>query len=958
MLVIVRRPSRPDQIPAYQHQDRDLISELQGVWFGLLLRESLAGNSWHVASEQDVSDPNLRLPSSMDVLLQGGIDVLFFVLGCALFVFEGERFFRNQYEADGASRAGHDPDLSGFLFVLVFPLLFGSVAVMRIFLATARCQLYYAALRDGILLKFQHKTSYFEPMLLWVYLGLAICIGKALQIMLMGRYSSDGLKALLVLMSPLYYMTSSIFDILYTEFAVCNQHCTVALKVISEEPIQIGSDMVCMSDSTFCGLARRREKITRESRHSAEGEASDGFWALDLAWLGRLLGQRASGAKKLLLLLFDPMQALTFLCLALLTCWVGLKILLHEPRLTNLQVIGGAISSPFAGHVRDYNILVDRVQTMVSVSAQANPKDVTELTMRDSSESDVQWTWGGSIAKAVTLDKDHYPYNLQIDVWDTTAHNSYAVQILKSGFLPESVTVTGRTSSGKTFHRCVPWGFLWLRPWINIPSEVRSVEMSISMAHFVMGIPENSRRAGRFTTHFYPNLTEQECDKQHSLMPWCAVAQATDNGCFVVQQPLWDNCGQAGQEEARHFLRVRSSTLSAELCSDQEHQCRIVEAAEDPVLSFDNISIAKTTDDAEEYSVKLSVKKGSSVLPIVDATNFYRVVDLRLIPGPPRASGLLHFHLSAQNVTTSGVQYSSHGHRWMATIWDSAAFKTEQTMKITAVSFDVDCVLESFQVFAPEGVVPLKVVQPDSIVCRDTPMAEGCADGNGFLPTRAFEIDLNLVRNLIVFKGVYTDSVLHFSGVKRCRAFEGFYGEYETVQMNFEHVTQTHMDLLVHASDGSIETTGHQCENVGQHSLRCAVHVEGRGLGNANLMRRVNLTTIFAEPNCSVRWTAAWDAAYPDLEGLVDSAFPVVPIDPADCSQYDLLAGTTACGGWRPSATTSLDLAPANGAIEEAPDVSLTTVQGYVQCHTFIDAMLQVNIAATGGPPLPPPPPT
>ena len=29
-------------------------------------------------------------------------------------------------------------------------------------------------------------------------------------------------------------MTSSILDILHTEFAVCNQHCTVALQVVSD----------------------------------------------------------------------------------------------------------------------------------------------------------------------------------------------------------------------------------------------------------------------------------------------------------------------------------------------------------------------------------------------------------------------------------------------------------------------------------------------------------------------------------------------------------------------------------------------------------------------------------------------------------------------------------------------------------------------------------------------------
>ena len=32
--------------------------------------------------------------------------------------------------------------------------------------------------------------------------------------------------------------------------------------------------------------------------------------------------------------------------------------------------------------------------------------------------------------------QEHYPYNIKIDAWDTTAHNSYSVQILKSGSVP------------------------------------------------------------------------------------------------------------------------------------------------------------------------------------------------------------------------------------------------------------------------------------------------------------------------------------------------------------------------------------------------------------------------------------------------------------------------------------------------------------------------------------------
>ena len=81
------------------------------------------------------------------------------------------------------------------------------------------------------------------------------------------------------------------------------------------------------------GIQRRLHSVN-PTLSSGDDSASDGFRVLDLAWLGRLLGRRAlpgrrwecvaqceastrhfrTGAKKLLLLLFDPLQALTFLC--------------------------------------------------------------------------------------------------------------------------------------------------------------------------------------------------------------------------------------------------------------------------------------------------------------------------------------------------------------------------------------------------------------------------------------------------------------------------------------------------------------------------------------------------------------------------------------------------------------------------------------------------------------------
>lgn len=912
------------------------------VWFALLLRDSLTGG-WELTSEEQVSDPNLRLPSSMDILLQGAIDVLFFVLGCALFVVEGERFFRRQ------DRTGEDPDLSGFVFVLVFPLLFGSVAVMRIFLATARCQLYYAALRDGILLKFKHKPSYFEPALLWVWLGVAICIGKAFQIMLMGSlHFGQGLKALLVMMSPLYYMTSSILDILHTEFAVCNQHCTVALQVVSDaEPIQIGANMVCMSDGAFCSVARQRADISRQrSIEEGDDSASDGFRVLDLAWLGRLLGRRATGAKKLLLLLFDPLQALTFLCLAVLTCYMGLRILLHQPMLADLQVIGGSLSSPFARHVNDYNILVDRMQSMISVSAQANPKDVTELAMHDSSEPGVQsqWTWGSSIAKAVTLDKEHYPYNIKIDAWDTTAHNSYSVQILKSGFLPESVTITGRTDDGRLFHRCIPWGYLWQRPWINVPLEVETVDMSISMAHYVMGIPEN-HRTGRFTTHFMPNMTKQECEKQQLSQPFSAVAHHTVAGCYAVYQPLWSSCGKAGQDEARHFLHLRSAKLIAELCSEKEQVCHSVKRS-GPVLSFRNLSTGDSLDDAAGYEVKLSVNVGRTTLPIVDATNFYRVTDMRFLPGGAHAFTMLSFHLMSDNVSATPLLYGHEAERWTATILDNPAFKTQKTMQLTVVSADTDCAVESMQVRSRmDGTVPLKALELDKRVCARAMWAQGCSNNSGFLPARTFEIDLAYWRDLIVMQGIYSSAQwIHLEGRKRCDSFKGFAAHQEEVHLDFQHVTKVDdLDLVVHVADGSFTTTDVHCHNTQQHVQHCSVHAVRPGfvIDTGDSVSRVNLTMIFNQPNCSVEWKKSWDPAFPHQ--TLSDTLPVVPLDRSAC-KLARLAGAHECRGSRPSTTTTLDLAKESYHVISG-SVSITNVQGYLHCNTFVNAMIEVSIS-------------
>ena len=115
------------------------------VWLVYLLVKATRARTsrWGLLSPSDQSDPHLRLPTALDIVRQLANDVCIFLLGCGLFVIEGERYFRNYQDRSGL----------GYPCLLCFPLAFGGVGVLRIFMAAARCHLYYASLRNGMLLK-------------------------------------------------------------------------------------------------------------------------------------------------------------------------------------------------------------------------------------------------------------------------------------------------------------------------------------------------------------------------------------------------------------------------------------------------------------------------------------------------------------------------------------------------------------------------------------------------------------------------------------------------------------------------------------------------------------------------------------------------------------------------------------------------------------------------------------
>ena len=114
---------------------------------------------WGLSVES--SESQLRPPQTSEIVLRAFTNIFIFLMGCAIFVIEGQRFFR-KYD---------DPSEVAYILVLTFPVLFGCAGVLRIFMAAARSHLYFSSLRHGLLLQL-HGVKFsgdVDALLAWMY---------------------------------------------------------------------------------------------------------------------------------------------------------------------------------------------------------------------------------------------------------------------------------------------------------------------------------------------------------------------------------------------------------------------------------------------------------------------------------------------------------------------------------------------------------------------------------------------------------------------------------------------------------------------------------------------------------------------------------------------------------------------------------------------------------------------
>lgn len=713
------------------------------------------------------------------------------MIGCGLFALEGERLFRTY----------HDPSGVGYILVLCFPLLFGCFAVLRIFLATARCHLYYESLRNGLLLKFHVSSSRFDPLVLWFWLGIIITLGAALKVVWyeQSTFLMD-VQALVVFASPIYYMTSSIMDIQYAENTALKSECILGLSGISkDEPVTVGAknNIVPVHESVFVCLARSKQPVNSTSTTSEDASA-ERLSVSDLRWVAGVSRRTATGVNRLFLLLFDPTLVCTLLCLAMLSCTVCFRKITTKPEMLKLEVIGGVLATGFSPQMQDYSVFLERGGAFVAIHGQVDAAETARFSVLADGVAEANTT-GAVLTQAFMVDhQERYPPQRSFVVADATTSNDYRIQMLHTGLLPSSVTFVAETTTGQTFRRCVPWGFLWTENYITLPGTTTSLSVEVEMLHYISDIPSGRPLGDRFSTIFLPNMTLEHCAHLYYVKQMVATWH-TKHGCWAVVQPSWATCGATRSDLTAQFLTYTNSIVDGKACAKEHAKaksgCVALKAKPGSSTMKASITSFLPKDDYTEFSafsIETLVHQGDlnrsySHMSNEDQYNPSKGIQLSYKPIINYNMFVAYGFIPDVTVWSTGFDFAAgtprsvrmngwqHVKPWRLHVYDSRAFAKAETMTILMISGDLDCSISSAEAEpfrAWEEPIPLKKVDPPSHpTCYFDSESEVCPFG--WKKTTAFELPMEIFR---VYSNMSNWEAMEVVGTRTCASLEQFQG--------------------------------------------------------------------------------------------------------------------------------------------------------------------------------------
>ncbi|CAE7372052.1 unnamed protein product [Symbiodinium sp. CCMP2456] len=870
------------------------------VWSSYLFFSAKAEGSRFVFIESSSSKGGMILPSPVDTVLLSLKSSSLFVAGCGLFMAQGCFFFEKH---DDATRVG-------YVLILVFPLVFGSAALLRISISAARCRVYFQALRDGTLVTY--KTGLWRShLLIWFWTGAVLCMGSAARVLWQqGSFNRTGVLQLALLASPLYYMSSSIWNTLAAEATVLKGHCMMALGREESK-----AELKPMEESALICAARGE----------ASGTPAAEFGIRDLGWVGPYAAKDYFGFQKLVLQFFQPIMLVMLLGLAFLTWKHVLLTFAIQPELKDIMVQGGNLTSQhFFPEKTRYGVVVHTTKpdfTLVALLDQQDPNTM-QLSQRkvDAKYEVLQHTAGDQLEQLVNMNTDRYPVDIKVQVNDTSSSVDYSLQMFKFDVVPESITAAGTTVSGEDFRTCVSWDVLCRHPTIYLPSDLTSLSLNVSVLHFIMDVPQKHRREAAYTVQFAPNLTCRTLDFRKR--GWVAVQQ-TQAGCYYVSPPFADKCGMSDHEDIDFFLRSRNLSLEWTFWARSDND----------KADNDTVPIVKTTSTSQ-VSLPLDLPSADSrrgdILLEMDVTMFFDRFDQFPVLGkttpyaPPNAEIRLHLGAPALDdlysikafcpgvdlsIRKQTTRFEDSDKQWVVLIRDSKKFMEAAVLTLFVVSEYAECSITSLET-AASGL--LHNLQPKSVLYDDALHTQ----------TASFEFDLAAFREILT--RTHAQSVQLLGRTSCTSSFHNVKGH---LSIAVWLLPEPLIAVVPEVRDVPLQWDVFPCVQL----PLCSVVRIAKPTGGTRIQDVSALALTFLDKgnsSCSAEWIRL---SSPDFDSLGEQLQPTS--GPEDC--VGEMKTTTVCGGNHPSSSVQLGLTSGTRQL---------ALVAKFRCDTFLSPKLKYKV--------------
>eukprot|EP00435_Cladocopium_sp_Y103_P045238 s1027_g12.t4 len=553
------------------------------LWLASEVIFSAAVSASDVSDSSEV-DGRLKLWGAMEVMGDGLLNALCFLLGCLLWILASSQFLHKY----GSQSSTVDT------LILCIPAVFGPCALLRLFLSISRRQLYYTLFRRRILLALEKTPCWKDGLLLCSILGLALGILSVIAGVLLASKEAEVrrdviLTQLLVFLSPLYTMVSAFLYELDAEATCVKRQCTLQLQELEmsttdRRPMAVTTQHTVQlwPERAFCDGARKSQPGSLECLQQPPetyDSSAPAFAMRDMMWANRLVCHTSEN-HKVSLLVFMPVLMICILSLSLGCTVLSLKHRSDMPQLLSLEPSVGTINPSISPDTRHTTLYVDILRRSVSLESSLDLSQTTSLQTETLGAKIKRSAKSKELKQSTKVNlhptRASYPIRLRFATSTRAQVEHYDLQIFQVTSFIRSLLLSGETVDGRKYQRCV-FGNTLLLGNIGMPPNLRSLTMEVTTLNIPYGIPiRQAPHPKHFTTVFRPAEETEDCEAYCFKHANCFESKVRSlTGCFFIFAPSSLDCLQLHQAEPSEISGnqvLRDLDLKGELCKDKSQK--------------------------------------------------------------------------------------------------------------------------------------------------------------------------------------------------------------------------------------------------------------------------------------------------------------------------------------------------------------------------------------------------